>query len=68
MKVIKSNTKPEDSRRYSRGHLSKNYDDYQVHQKIHIKLEIIKFLKKSKTYKRPPQSIWMSGIPYLGQN
>ena len=47
--------------RYMRGHLSRPYDDYDVHQRIQIEQETMKFLKKCRKFKRPPQSIRISG-------
>ena len=47
--------------RYMRGHLSRTYDEYDVHQQIQIEQETIKFLKKCRKFKRPPQSIRISG-------
>ena len=46
---------------YMRGHLSRDYDDYQVNQKMQIEKGTLKFLKKCRKYKRPPQSIRISG-------
>ena len=47
--------------RFMRGHLSRAYDDYQVHQQIQIERETLKFLKKCRYFKRLPQSIRISG-------
>jgi hypothetical protein len=47
--------------RYMRGHLSRDYDDFDVHQKMQIERETMKFLKKCRRLKRPPQSIRISG-------
>ena len=47
--------------RFMRGHLSRPYDDFQVHQQIQIERETMKFLKKCRRFKRPPQSIRVSG-------
>ena len=52
---------PRNIPRFMRGHLSRNYDDYDVHQKIQIERETMKFLKKCRKFKRPPQSICISG-------
>ena len=54
-------TEPTNIPRYARGHLSKDFDDYQVHQQIQIEQETLKFLKKSRKFKRPPQSIRITG-------
>ena len=55
------NTEPTNNPRYTRGHLSKDYNDYQVHQKIQIEKKTLRFLRKCKKFKRPPQSIRISG-------
>ena len=47
--------------RFMRGHLSRTYDEYQVHQRIYIERETLKFLKKCRKFKRTPQSIRISG-------
>ena len=47
--------------RYMRGHLTKDFDDYQIHQQIQIRKETLRFLQKSRKFKRPPQSIRISG-------
>ena len=53
-------TQPANNLHYMRGHLSKDFDDYQVHQQIQIEKETLRFLQKSKKFKRPPQSIHIS--------
>ena len=52
---------PADVPRYMRGHLSRPYDEYDVHQQIQIERETLGFLKKCRKFKRPPQSIRISG-------
>ena len=37
-------TEPVNTPRYARGHLLKDYDECQVHQKIQIEKEILRFL------------------------
>ena len=54
-------TEPASIPRYMRGHLTKDFDDYQAHQQIQITKETLKFLQKSRKFKRPPQSIRISG-------
>ena len=48
--------------------MSRNYDDYQVHQKIQIEEETLKFLRKSRRFKRPPQSIRISGANVMEES
>ena len=60
-------TEPENIPRYARGHLSMVFDDYQVHQQIQIEEETLKFLKKSIKFKRPPQSIRISGANVIDE-
>ncbi len=55
------NADPVNVPRYARGHLSRDFDDYNVHQQIQIEKETLKFLRKSKKFKRPPQSIRITG-------
>ena len=41
--------------------LSKDFDAYQIHQQIQIEEETLKFLRRCRKFKRPPQSIRISG-------
>ena len=61
-------TEPTINSRYIRGHLSMDFDDYQVHQKIQIEKETLRFLQKSKKFKRPPQSIRISGANVIEES
>ena len=53
-------TEPMNIPRYARGHLSRSFDDYQVHQQIQIEKETLKFLKKAA---HPNQSESLEQMP-----
>ena len=59
--TMQEETQPETASRYMRGHLSRPFDDFDVHQKIQIEKETMSFLKKCRRFKRPPQSIRIKG-------
>ena len=61
-------TEPVIDPRYMRGHLSRDFDDYQVHQKIQIEKETLEFWQKSRKFKRPPQSIRVSGANVIEES
>ena len=58
---------PRNTPRYARGHLSKDFDAYQVHQQVQIEEETLKFLRKCRKFKRPPQSIRISGANVIDE-
>ena len=60
-------SEPRNIPRFMRGHLSRDFDDFQVHQQIQIERETMKFLKKCRKFKRPPQSIRISGANVVNE-
>ena len=58
---MQEDEQPRITPRYARGHLSRPFDDFDVHQKIQIEKETMSFLKKCRKFKRPPQSIRIKG-------
>ncbi len=60
-------TEPGNRPRYARGHLSMEFDAYQIHQKAQIEEETLRFLRKCRRIKRPPQYIRISGAKVFGE-